>query len=163
MMCAIPEAFRGVMSDKVTTTKEFLEEIEKRFAKNEKVETSMLLENLISMRNKSKGNIREYIMEISHLASKLKALKLELSEDLLVHLILISLPMQFSQFKVSYNYQKVTWSLNELISLCVQEEERIKQDKAENAHLATILRTKGRTIKRIRIRKLQTQPQKKQK
>ena len=57
-------------------------------------------------------------MEMSHIASKLKALKLELSEDLLVHLVLISLPTQYSQFKVSYNYQKETWSLNELISLC---------------------------------------------
>ena len=87
----IPEAFRGIMSDKVTTAKEFLEEIEKWFAKNEKVETSKLLANLISMRYKSKRNIREYIMEMSLLASKLKALKLELSEDLLVHVVLISL------------------------------------------------------------------------
>ncbi|KAL5571599.1 hypothetical protein UlMin_021196 [Ulmus minor] len=38
-------------------------------------------------------------MEMSHLASKLKALKLELSDDLLVHLVLISLPAQFNQFK----------------------------------------------------------------
>ena len=93
MKCAILEAFRGTMSDKVTTDKEFLEEIKKRFSKNKKAETSMLLANLISMRYKGKGNIREYIMEMSHLASKLKALKLELSEDLLVHLVLISLPI----------------------------------------------------------------------
>ena len=31
-------------------------------------------------------------MEMSHLASKLRAHKLVLSEDLLVHLVLISLP-----------------------------------------------------------------------
>ncbi|RVX19739.1 Retrovirus-related Pol polyprotein from transposon TNT 1-94 [Vitis vinifera] len=49
--------------------------------------------------NASKGNVREYIMEMSHFASKLKALKLELSDDLLVHLVLISLPAQFNQFK----------------------------------------------------------------
>ena len=58
------------------------------------------------MRYKGKGNIREYIMEMSHLTSKLKALKLELSEDLLVHLVLISFPTQFSQFKISYNYHR---------------------------------------------------------
>ena len=98
------------MSGNVTTAKEFLEEIEKRFAKNEKAETSMLLTNVISMRYKGKWNIKEYIMEISHLASKLKALKLELSEDLLVHLVLIDFPPQFSQFKRSYNRQKDTWS-----------------------------------------------------
>ncbi len=34
-------------------------------------------------------------MEMSHLTSKLKALKLELSEDLLGHFILISLPVHF--------------------------------------------------------------------
>ncbi|CAI9782833.1 unnamed protein product [Fraxinus pennsylvanica] len=33
---AISEAFRGTMSDKVTTAKGFLEDLEKRFAKNEK-------------------------------------------------------------------------------------------------------------------------------
>ena len=75
-------------------------------------------------------------MEMSHLASKLKALKLELSEDLLVHLVLISLPTQFNQFKVSYNCQKESWSLNELIAHCVNEEDRLKKDKAESAHLA---------------------------
>ena len=87
----IPEAFRSTISEMIKTTKEFLEEIKNRFAKNEKFETSTLLENLISMRYKGNGNIGEYIMEMSHLASKLRAHKLDLSEDLLVHLVLISL------------------------------------------------------------------------
>ena len=104
MKCTIAEAFRSTMSHKVTIAKEFLEEIKKRFANNEKGKTSTLLKNLISIRYKGKGNIKEYIMEMSHLASKLKPLKLELSEDLLVHLVLISLPTQFCQFKVSYNF-----------------------------------------------------------
>ena len=82
-------------------------------------------------------------MEISHLASKLRAHKFDLSEDLLVYLVLISLPTQLSQFKVSYNYQKETWSHNELISHCVQEEERLKQEKIESAHLV-LPRIKGR-------------------
>ena len=34
---------------------------------------------------------------------ELKALKLEHGEDLLLHLVLISLPAHFGQFKVSYN------------------------------------------------------------
>ncbi|XP_060966461.1 uncharacterized protein LOC133034928 [Cannabis sativa] len=96
----IPEAFRGAVSEEVTDATTFLAEIEKRFAKSDKAETSTLLKKLISMNFKGKKNIREYIMEMSHLASKLKALKLELSDDLLVHLVLISLPPQFSQFKV---------------------------------------------------------------
>ena len=93
---AIPEALRGTISETIKTAKELLEEIKNRFAKNEKSKTSTLLANLISMRYKGNGNIREYIMEMSHLDSKLRAHKLDLSEDLLVHLVLISLPTQFS-------------------------------------------------------------------
>ena len=58
------------------------------------------------MRYKGKENIKEYIMEMSNLVTRLKALKLEFSEDILVHLVLISLPTQFSPFKISYNTQK---------------------------------------------------------
>ena len=68
MKCAIPETFRGIMSEDIVTAKDFLTDFEKRFTKNEKTETSTILTNLIS---------REYIMEMSHLGSKLKALKLE--------------------------------------------------------------------------------------
>ncbi|KAM7488859.1 hypothetical protein LguiB_026343 [Lonicera macranthoides] len=140
----IPEAFRGAITDDNIIASKFLEEIQNRFVKNDKAETSTLLANLISMKYKGKGNVREYIMEMSHLASKLKALKLDLSDDLLVHLILISLPAQFSQFKVSYNCQKEKWTLNELISFCVQEEERLKQDRTESAHLASTSKGKGK-------------------
>ena len=136
MKRSILEAFRGSINES-TNAKKFLSELQQYFAKNEKSETSTILATLISMRYKGKGNIREYIMEMSNLTGKLKALKLELSEDLLVHLVLISLPAQFSQFKVSYNTQKDKWTLNELISHCVQEEERIQRDKTESAHLAS--------------------------
>ena len=83
-------------------------------------------------------------MEKSHIASKLKALKLELFEDLLVHLVLISLPAQYSQFKVSYNTQKDKWTLNELISHCVQKEERLKRERTESANFTSISKDKKR-------------------
>ncbi|XP_042432677.1 uncharacterized protein LOC122019254 [Zingiber officinale] len=95
---SIPEIFRGTVSNSVTQAKEYLDEIEKRFAKSDKVETSTILKSLISMKYKGKGNVREYIMEMPHIVSKLKALNLELSDDMLVHLVLISHSNQFSQF-----------------------------------------------------------------
>ena len=148
MKRGIPETFRGDVYEKVTTASEFLKEIEKRFVKNDKAETSTLLTNLNSMKYKGKTSIREYILEMSNIASKLKALKLELSEDLLVHLVLISLPAQFSQFKVSYNCQRDKWTLNKLISYCVQEEERLKQEQVESAHLASTYKDKNKKRKR---------------
>ncbi|XP_022869960.1 uncharacterized protein LOC111389278 [Olea europaea var. sylvestris] len=67
----ISKAFRGVVSKGITKAKEFLAKIKKHFMKNDKAETSMLLQSLISMKYKGNGNIREYIMEKSHIASKL--------------------------------------------------------------------------------------------
>ena len=71
------------------------------------------------MKYKGNGNIREHIIEMSHVASKFKVLKLDFSNDMLVHLILLSLPTQYNQFKASYNCKKEKWSFNELISYCV--------------------------------------------
>jgi len=51
------------------------------------------------MRYNDNENIREYIMEMSNLVSKLKALKLELSKEILVHFILISFLIQYNPFQ----------------------------------------------------------------
>ncbi|CAH9051965.1 unnamed protein product [Cuscuta epithymum] len=111
----ISESFRGAVSDEVTNAKDFLSEIEKRFVKSDKAEISMLLKDFTSKRYSRKGNIREYIMEMSYIVYRLKTLKIEISEDVLVHIVLNSLPIAFDPFKVSYNCQKEKWSLNELI------------------------------------------------
>ncbi|XP_049935200.1 uncharacterized protein LOC126410316 [Nymphaea colorata] len=103
-------------------------------------------------------------MEMSHLASKLQALGLRLPEDFIVHMVLLSLPPQFGQFKVSYNCQKEKWTLNELISHCVEEEERLKHDRIESAHLATTPKSKKRkTAKEIAVDHASIKKQKKHK
>ncbi|XP_047313809.1 uncharacterized protein LOC124917405 [Impatiens glandulifera] len=132
---SIPEIFRGTISDDITKVEEFLIEIEKRFTKSDNAEMSIFLQSLITMRYLGKGNIREYILNMSNVASKLRALKLDLSEDMLVLLVLLSLPAQYDQFKVSYNCQKEKWTLNELISHCVEEEERMKHKRTKEVHM----------------------------
>ena len=91
-------------------------------------------------------------MEMSNLVTRLKTLKLEFSEDILVPLVLISLLTQFSPFKISYNTQKKKWTLNELIAQCVQEE-RLKQEKIESTHLASTSQGHGTNKKRKRDNK----------
>ncbi|RVW24610.1 Retrovirus-related Pol polyprotein from transposon TNT 1-94 [Vitis vinifera] len=56
-------------------------------------------------------------------------------------------------FKISYNKQKEKWTLNELIAQCVQEEERLKQEKIESAHLASTSQGFGTNKKRRRDNK----------
>ncbi|XP_060960787.1 uncharacterized protein LOC133031322 [Cannabis sativa] len=148
MKHSILEAFWGVESEGVAMVKNFLEQIEERFAKNDKVEMTTLLGSLMNMKYKGQGNVREYnIMEMHHIVSRLRTLKIELSDDVLVLMVLLTLPPQFNQFKISYNCQKEKWTLNELMSHCVQKEERLKKDKVESAHLATNPKVKGKKRK----------------
>ncbi|PKI49682.1 hypothetical protein CRG98_029927 [Punica granatum] len=90
--------------------------------------------------NSSKG-VHAHITEIKDLTAQLKTLKIDISEPFLVHFILNSLPAEYEPFKISYNTQKEEWSITELLTMCVQKEERMKHDKLEVAHLAT--RPKG--------------------
>ena len=107
MKHSIPEVIRGAIPEE-TQAKAFLDQIANRFAANEKVETSIILSKLVSMRYKGKENIMEYIMEMSNLVTRLKALKLELSEDILVYLVLISLPtIQSIQNQLQYTKGKM--------------------------------------------------------
>ncbi|XP_012448681.1 uncharacterized protein LOC105771835 [Gossypium raimondii] len=97
----IIEAFRGTESEEITQAKCFLDEIEKCFAKKDKVKMTLLLTCLMSMKYKGQGNMMEYIMEMFHVASRLKALKIEISKKLLVLMVSVSLLTQFNQFKNS--------------------------------------------------------------
>ena len=103
MKRGVPEVFRSAITNGVTSASEFLAEIQKRFTKNDKAKISTYLVSLISIKYKGKGNVQEYIMEMSQLADKVKTLGLDLSDDMVVHLVLISPLAQFNQSKVSYN------------------------------------------------------------
>ena len=48
-------------------------------------------------------------------------------ETLLVHHALNTLPSSFDHLRTSYNAQKENWTLDELIAICSDEEERIKK------------------------------------
>ncbi|KAD2805675.1 hypothetical protein E3N88_39052 [Mikania micrantha] len=46
-----------------------------------------------------------------------------------------SLPASYEAFKINYNTHKEKWMMNELIAMCVQEEERQKLEKPDVAYL----------------------------
>jgi len=51
--------------------------------------------------------------------------------------ILNTLPPEFGSLKISYNTHKYKWSINELMTMCVHEEERIVMEMSESALLTT--------------------------
>ena len=80
------------------------------------------------------------------ITAQLKKLEVNMSESFLVHYILNTLPPQYSPFKISYNTHKDKWSINELMTMCVQEEERLVMELGENALVVTT-RGKNKTDK----------------
>ena len=79
----------------------------------------------------------EHIMQMRDITAQLKTLEVEMSDSLLVHYILNSLPYQYGPFKISYNTHNDKWSINELLIMCVQEEARLVTEMGESAHMAT--------------------------
>ncbi|KAM0970042.1 hypothetical protein FF1_018192 [Malus domestica] len=56
-------------------------------------------------------------------------------------MILQALHLKFNQLKVSYNTQDKSWSVDELISQCVQEENRQKMDRGKDVEAIKFVQT----------------------
>lgn len=114
------------------TAKEFLAKIEENFKSSSKTYASTLIMKLVSSQYNGKSGIREHILNMCDMANRLKDMKMSISDGFLVHFIMTSLPSQYSAFKINYNTNKESWSISELISYCVEEEERIRTEQMHN-------------------------------
>ena len=85
---------------------------------------------------KTKG-VCDHILCMRDIAAQLKDLEATKSNSFLVHFIMCTLPNQYDPFKVSYNTHKDKWSINELMTMCVQEEGRLTMEEGEKVTLTT--------------------------
>jgi len=72
------------------------------------------------------GGIREYILEMSHVANKLKTMNMSLPDPFVVQLMFRSIPKDFSIFHVNYNTQPENSNVEKLFTICSQKEDRLK-------------------------------------
>ena len=119
--------------------------IDEQFATSDKALANTLIIKFSSMKLTEIHGVREHIMQMKDIAAKLKTLEVEKSETFLVHYILNTLPQQYGPFKISYNTHKDKWSINELMTMCVQEEGRLVMEAGESVHLATQRKNKGQS------------------
>ena len=83
------------------------------------------------------NGVREHTMEMRDIAAQLKTLEVDMPDTFLVHYILNTLSQQYGPFKISYNTHKEKWSINELLTMCVEEEGRLLMKQEESAMLVT--------------------------
>ncbi|KAF7825290.1 Retrovirus-related Pol polyprotein from transposon TNT 1-94 [Senna tora] len=125
----------------------FLKAIDEQFESSEKALASTLMSKLSTMKLTSIKGVREHIMRMRDIAAQLKTLEVELPDSFLVYSILNSLPHQYGPFKISYNTHKQKWSINEVLTMCVQEEGRLLE-MGESAHLANQGKDKSQAKKK---------------
>ena len=113
-----------------TTTTEYLKKVESLFTGSLKAYASTLIKKLVNEKYTG-GGIREHILKMSNIASKLKPMDMGLKDEFLVHLIFASLPKEYETFIVNYNLQPDKWDIEKLIAMYVQEEERLKSSHGD--------------------------------
>ena len=110
-----------------TSAGELLTKIKSQFTGSSKIYATQVLKQLVT-KHYMVGGIREHILRISNMTAKLKPMDedLEIKPKLLVHLVMASLPKEFEAFVVNYNMSPGTWDIEKTITMCVQEEDRLK-------------------------------------
>ncbi|KAL6296569.1 hypothetical protein ACE6H2_004711 [Prunus campanulata] len=68
-------------------------------------------------------------MNLIDIGTKLQELKMNVDEDMMVHFALNSLPKEFKSLIDTYIAQKENWTLNDLITISVQQELNIIKER----------------------------------
>ncbi|CAL8168743.1 unnamed protein product [Prunus armeniaca] len=113
--------------------KEFLASIVQKYKPEAKAQVGKLITALTSAKFDGVGSVREYILGLAGIANKLKVLKVPIDETFLVHIAVNSLPSSYGQLVRVYSIMKEMWTVNELIYVCVLQEQRQKNEKGKRA------------------------------
>ena len=111
------------------TAKEMMAAIEARNRISSNAEVGILLQKLFNMKYDGTAGVRDYVLRMVDLKTKLQALNVTILDACIVHQALNTLPPDFGIIKTNYNSQDETWSVNDLIARVVAEEEKLKKEK----------------------------------
>ncbi|RVW67426.1 hypothetical protein CK203_065379 [Vitis vinifera] len=116
--------------------KALLKAIDEQFVTSIQALANTPIMKFSTLRFTNVSGVQEHIMQMRDIAAQLKTLEVEMFDSFLVHYILNTFPQQYGPFKISYNTHKDKWSIYELLTMCVQEEERLKMELGESALMA---------------------------
>jgi hypothetical protein len=123
---SIMEAIRGAIPN-YETAKEYLKKVETQFTGSSKMCASTIIKRLVMEKYSFDSRVREHILKMGNMVSKLKPMDMGLNDEFIVHLVMSSLLNEFEAFEINYNFQPESWGIEKLIAMCIQKEERIKE------------------------------------
>ncbi|XP_062089379.1 uncharacterized protein LOC133795923 [Humulus lupulus] len=115
-----------------TNAKEFLTNVGKLYDTGENDETGSLMDEIQTIKYYESKGAMDFILKIVNVQSKLKDRKIPLPNSYIIHHAFNALPTSFSLIKTAYNTYNQTWSINDLISKCVAEENKLTKEKNES-------------------------------
>jgi hypothetical protein len=127
---SIKEAIKGGIPD-CETAKEYFKKVESQFTSSSKTYVSTIIKRLVTEKYSFGSGVRGHILKMTNMTSKLKTMDMGVKDEFLVHLVMSSLPKKFEAFEINYNSQSENWGIEELIVMCVQKEERIKDVRGD--------------------------------
>jgi hypothetical protein len=122
MKGAITEGILGAIPDS-TDAKKYMVSIEEKYRDNDKQYSLAIMHKLINTKHHISKSVHEHIIYLCDLGAKLNTLKTGFDDPFMVHLALVSLPNEYGNLVSSYNNMKEKWTIHELISHAVLEEE----------------------------------------
>ncbi|XP_024199788.1 uncharacterized protein LOC112202987 [Rosa chinensis] len=128
MRTTMSDTVRGSIEEPVLAV-DYMEAIAEKFKESNKAEAARLSKEMNELKYTGSGGVRQHILKLTELNTRLRDLDLGVKDDQLVHNALDSLPPSFNTLRTSNNAQKESWTLNELIAICVDEESRMKKEK----------------------------------
>ena len=129
----IPEHLMSGLPE-TTAASLFLTIVAKRYKVNKNAKAGTLISKLTSMSYNSVDGVRAYILGMIDVRDKLKSFDIPIPDSFIINHTMNSLPPKFSQVNTAFNTQNESWTLDELISKCDAEE-----NKLEREGLATVM------------------------
>ncbi|XP_022883856.1 uncharacterized protein LOC111400697 [Olea europaea var. sylvestris] len=120
---------------KIEIAKEYMKFVEERSQIADKSLAGTLMGTLTTMKFDGSRTMHEHVTEMSNITARLKTLGMTVDENFLVQFIINSLPPEYGPFHMNYNTLKDKWNVNELHSMLVQEETRLKNQGTHSVHL----------------------------
>ncbi|GAV58159.1 UBN2 domain-containing protein [Cephalotus follicularis] len=118
--------------------REFFATVGEIYQVSSNAEARSLMSEPTGLRYDGLGGVREHILRMVHLQSKLRARDIPFPDSYIVSHALNSLPISFSQIKIAYNTQSKSWSINDLITKCVAEEKKTRKKRVTLPFLCLI-------------------------